>query len=266
MIHAQRMMLVSAVLLAGTLTAGAQDNTAQQVKPMAKDADPSFEVATIKPTDPNEHDQGFQLNGHRIRVLNNNMMAIVCFVYKVQNSQIVNAPKWFDEDRWDIDGVPDVDGKPDWAQYRSMLKKLLATRFGLEMHSEKRELSVYALTVAKAGPKLEKTKSDPNANSDSSGHGMGAAQYMKFTNESMAEFAQILELVGGDRPVLDQTNLPGRYDFTLLWTPDSIRATPTDAAPGIFTALQEQLGLKLTPTRASADVLVIDAATRPTQN
>jgi len=73
-------------------------------------------------------------------------------------------------------------------------------------------------------------------------------------------------MMGGDRPVVDHTNLPGRYDFTLLWTPDSIRATPTDEAPGLFTALQEQLGLKLEPTRAPADVLVIDAATKPTQN
>ena len=266
MIHVQRTVLVSAVLLAGTLTAGAQENAAQQVKPMAQDADPSFEVATIKPADQNDRNQGFHLQGHRIWVENNDMTAILCFVYKVQKSQIINAPKWFDEDRWDIDGLPDVDGKPNWTQYRSMLKKLLATRFGLQMHPEKRELSVCALTVAKAGPKLEKTKSDPSANSDSSGHGMGAAQYMKFTNESMAEFAQILEMMGGDRPVVDHTNLLGRYDFTLLWTPDSIRATPTDEAPGLFTALQEQLGLKLEPTRAPADVLVIDAATKPTQN
>jgi uncharacterized protein (TIGR03435 family) len=134
------------------------------------------------------------------------------------------------------------------------------------MHPDKRELSVYTLTVARGGPKLEKTKSEPDALSDASGHGMGAAQYMKFTNESMAEFAQVLQIMGGDRPVLDQTNLPGRYDFTLLWTPDSIRAAPTDAAPGLFTAVQEQLGLKLEATRAPADVLVIDAATRPTQN
>ena len=75
MIHAQRMMLVFAMLLAGTLTAGAQDNAAQQVKPMAKDADPSFEVATIKPSDPNDRNQGFGLEGHRIRVENNNMTA-----------------------------------------------------------------------------------------------------------------------------------------------------------------------------------------------
>jgi uncharacterized protein (TIGR03435 family) len=133
------------------------------------------------------------------------------------------------------------------------------------MHHDQRELSVYAITVAKGGPKLEKSKSDPDALSDSSGHGMGSAQLMKFTNLSMTDFAQTMQLMV-DRPVIDQTNLPGRYDFSLLWTPDVMRATPTDTAPGLFTAVQEQLGLKLEATRASTDVIVIDAATRPTQN
>lgn len=266
MFFVQRGVLIGAVLLAAAIAAGAQDNGAQAIKPMAKDADPSFEVATIKPSDPDERNQGFQLNGHRIRVLNNNMTAIVCFAYKVQKSQIVNAPEWFDEDRWDIDGVPDVEGKPDWNQYRAMLQKLLPARFGLQMHHDKRELPVYALTVAKGGPKLEKSKSDPNANSDSSGHGMGSAQYMKFTNSSMANFAGVLELMGVGKPVLDRTNLSDRYDFSLTWTPDSLRATPTDEAPGLFTAVQEQLGLKLEATRAEADVLVIDTAMKPTQN
>jgi uncharacterized protein (TIGR03435 family) len=104
------------------------------------------------------------------------------------------------------------------------------------MHPDQRELSVYALTVAKSSPKLEKSKSDPDALPDQSGHGMGAAQTMKFTNDSMADFAQTLQLMT-DRPVIDQTNLPGRYDFTLLWTPDTMRATEPDAPPGLFTAV-----------------------------
>jgi len=262
-IDVRRMVLAFAILLGGVLATSAQDNA---VKPMARDANPSFEVATIKPSDPNDRNQRFGLEGHRIQVENNNMTAILCFAYRMQKSQIVNAPKWFDEDRWDIDGVPDVEGKPNWDQYRSMLQKLFATRFGLQMHHDKRELSVYAITIAKGGPKLEKSKSDPDALSDASGHGMGAAQYMKFTNESMAEFAQIIQMMGGDRPVLDQTYLTGRYDFTLTWTPDSMRTVPADTAPGLFTAVQEQLGLKLEATRAPTDVLVIDAATRPTQN
>ena len=88
---------------------------------------------------------------------------------------------------------------------------------------------------------------------------------MKFTNDSMTDFAQTMQLMV-DRPVVDQSNVSGRYDFTLLWTPDVMRDTATDTAPELFTAVQEQLGLKLVATRAPADVFVIDAVTRPTPN
>lgn len=259
-----RTVLLLAVLLPSLHVACAQDNAAQTLK-MAREADPAFEVATIKPADPDDRHQGFSLKGRRISIQNNTMMNLICFAYSVQKSQIVNAPRWFGDQSWNIDGVPDVEGTPNWDQYRRMLQKLLSTRFGLQMHHEKRELSVYTLNVAKGGAKLEKSKDDPDALSDSSGHGIGAQQYMKFTNVSMADFAKTLQLMG-DRPVLDQTNISGRYDFSLLWLPDPTRATATDTAPALFTAVQEQLGLKLEATRAPTDVLVIDAATQPTQN
>jgi uncharacterized protein (TIGR03435 family) len=232
---------------------------------MARNADPAFEVAVIKPADPDDHNSGFHLNGHRIFVENMSMTSMICFAYSIQKTQVAGAPRWFDEQLWDIDGVPDTEGAPDWHQYRRMLQKLLATRFSLQMHPDKRELLVYTLTVAKGGPKLENSKSDPDALSDQTGHGIGSQQFMKFTNDSMTDFAQLLQLMG-DRPVIDQTNLSGRYDFTLLWTPDVMRATPTDTAPELFTAVREQLGLNLEAARIPADVFVIDAATRPTQN
>jgi uncharacterized protein (TIGR03435 family) len=133
------------------------------------------------------------------------------------------------------------------------------------MHNDKRELSVYTLTVAKGGPKLEKSQSDPDTLSDQSGHGIGPQQYMKFTNDSTTDFARFLQLMV-DRPVLDETKLSGRYDFTLLWTPDELRAAEPGAAPGLFTALQQELGLELKATHAPTDVFVVDAATQPTQN
>lgn len=261
----RRTALLLAVLLPSLLKSYAQDNQPQPLKPMARSADPDFEVAAIKPSDPNDRDQGFSLKGHRISIKDSTMTSLICFAYSIHKSQIINAPHWFDEQPWNIDGVPDAEGAPNWNQYRRMLQKLLSKRFGLQMHHDNRELSVYALTVAKGGPRLEKTKSDPDALSDQSGHGIGAQQYMKFTNASMIDFARIMQLMG-DRPVVDQTNLSGRYDFNLLWTPDTIGATPTDSAPGLFTAVQEQLGLKLEATHAPTDVVVIDAATRPTQN
>jgi len=237
----------------------------QPLKPMARSADPAFEVAVIRPADPNDHNQGFNLQGRRISIESIAMKSLICFAYSIQKTQIVNAPQWFDEQRWNIEGTPDAEGAPNWPQYRRMLQKLLSTRFGLVMHHDRRELSVYTLTPAKGGPKLEKSKSDPDALSDQSGHGDGAAQSMKFTNDSMTDFAQTMQLMV-DKPVVDQTNLSGRYDFTLLWTPDVMHDTPTDTAPGLFTAVQEQLGLKLTATRTPTDVFVIDAATQPTEN
>jgi uncharacterized protein (TIGR03435 family) len=264
MINLRRTTFFLAVILPGLLAACAQDNPARPLK-MVRTADPEFEVATIKPADPDDRNQGFSLQGHRISIKDMTMTGLICFAYSIQKSQVVNAPRWFDEQPWNIDGVPDTEGAPNWNQYRRMLQKLLSTRFGLQMHHDKRELSVYTLTVAKGVPKMEKSKDDPDALSDQSGHGIGAQQYMKFTNSSMADFAKTLQLMG-DRPVLDQTNISGRYDFSLLWIPDPTRATPTDTAPGLFTAVQEQLGLKLEATHAPTDVFVIDAATRPTQN
>jgi uncharacterized protein (TIGR03435 family) len=265
MIAMRRTILVPALLLSFALPACAQDKAIEPARPMARDADPAFEVATIRPADPNDHNQGFSLKGHRISIEADSMTSLICFAYSMQKSQIINAPPWFDEQLWNIDGVPDVEGTPNWHQYRRMLEKLLATRFDLQMHKDKRELSVYALTVVKGGPKLEKSKSDPDALNDSSGHGVGSGQFMKFTNLSMADFARTMELMV-DKPVIDETNLTGRYDFTLLWTPDSLRTEEPNAPPGLFTAVQEQLGLKLEATREMTDVLVIDHAGRPSAN
>ena len=183
MIAMRATILLSALLLSGTLATCAQDKPAETLKPMARDADPSFEVATIKPADPSDNNQGFRLNGHRISIEANTMTSLICFAYSIQKTQIVNAPSWFNEQRWNIDGVPDTEGKPNPPQYRRMLQKLLATRFGLQMHPDKRELSgVRAHCCEGRREALEKSKSDPDALPDSSGHGIGHAQTMKFTN------------------------------------------------------------------------------------
>src|SRR5580658_3999426 len=126
---AMRLIALQALLVACALPAYAQDKAIEPVKPMARDADPAFEVATIKPADPSDRNQGFSLKGHRISIEANSMTSLICFAYSMQKSQIVNAPAWFDEQLWNIDGVPDAEGTPNWHQYRRMLQKLLATRF-----------------------------------------------------------------------------------------------------------------------------------------
>jgi uncharacterized protein (TIGR03435 family) len=143
-----------------------------------------------------------------------------------------------------------------------MVRKLMADRFQLKFHYEKRELPVYLLTVAKGGPKLK--KGDPN---EPAGLGGGPGN-LGATNATMADLAELLAHGFLDRPVIDQTGLAGKFDLRLTWTPDEMQAATqsADAPPGLFTAIQEQLGLKLVSTKAPADVIVIDHVEKPSAN
>jgi uncharacterized protein (TIGR03435 family) len=265
MIAMRRMLLFLAAILICGFAACAQDSSIQASKPMAKSADPSFEVAAIKPSDPNDSNDGFHLNGRHVTIESQTVTSLICFAYAINESQILNAPKWFGEQHWDIDGVPDVEGVPNVNQYQRMVQKLLATRFGVKMHDAQRDLSRYTLSVAKSGPKLAKSKSDPDTGMDENGWGQGSQRYMEFTNSNMSDLTLCLQVAAG-KPIINETKLAGRYDFLLHWTPNEARATEPNAAPGLFTAIQEELGLKLEATRGPTDVLVIDAATKPTQN
>jgi uncharacterized protein (TIGR03435 family) len=254
-----------AVSVAGLPALAQNAASVEPEKMMAPDAHPAFEVATIKLSDPNDGSDGFHTDGHRIYIENQTMNKLILYAYGVHEKQIVDGPEWFSKERYDIRGVPDIEGVPDWKQQQEMLRKLLAERFGLVFHREKRELAVYAITVAKGGAKLTKSKSDPNGLPDSTGDWQNGQQVMRFTNNGMADFALCMQFFL-DRPAVDQTGLPGKYDFVLKWTPDVAKVGDASAAPGIFTAVQEQLGLKLEPVKASADVLVVDKVERPSAN
>ncbi len=232
---------------------------------MAKDATPQFEVATIKAADPAAQSQGFHMRGRRIFVENERLSDIVSVAYAVHRAQIVDAPAWFDHDRYDIEGVPDVAGYPDLRQMQGMLRKLLEERFQMKLRRDRRELPVYAIAVAKGGAKIRKSASDPNSLPDQTGYGQNGQQVVKFTNVAMSDV--VLEMQGFlERPVVDTTGLQGRFDFTLTWTPSSAPASGETAAPGIFTAMQEQLGLRLQPTKAATEVLVVERVERPSAN
>lgn len=225
-------------------------------------AAPTFEVATIKPSDPMHRNRGFHVGGNRVNIENQDVVTLITVAYSVHPKQILNAPDWFETARWNIDGVADKDGKLSVPDVQAMVRKLLEDRFGLKFKREQREIPVYALTVAKGGLKLEKSKSDPNALPNQNGNGKGN---MRFQNTTMTTF-----LLGMqdefDRPLVDQTGLDGHYDFTLRWTPDGVPAGDADAPPGMFTAIQEQLGLKVSPVKAPANVLVIESAQKPSEN
>ena len=225
-----------------------------------------FEVATIKPSQPNDPSDGFHTRGRHLFIENQTVNKLVAFAYGMNGKQIAGGPAWLGTDRFDIDGVPDVEGTPSLKQEQGMVKKLLTERFKLTIHREKRELSVYAITVGKGGPKLAKSVGDliglPSQDADQHGTELD----MKFKNMSMADFAFCMQFFV-DRPIVDQTGLAGKYDFNLKWTFDETESSSNpNAAPGLFTAVQEQIGLKLEAVKAQADVIVIDKVERPSAN
>lgn len=247
--------------------------------PMSADANPVFEVATIKPS---QYARGvsLQLNPSGLfTTAGTSLSDLVKFAYDLHPRQIVGAPAWFETEKYDVTGKPDKPGRPNLAQLKAMLQKLLADRFQLTLHRDQRELSVYAIKVTKPGPKLTRNDSDPNGLPG--GRGIGAGS-LDLSNITMAEFATMLQSAGNtfDRPVVDQTGLgPARYDIVLRWMPDSSqpqlgdpepnaqrRADNADAPPDLFTAFQQQLGLKLEPTKAPVEVLVVDQVKKPSEN
>jgi uncharacterized protein (TIGR03435 family) len=256
------------IVCSGSAAARAQDAGQQLMKPamMAKDADPDWDVVTVKPSDEEGNNSGFHSQGRRMTIQHRTVKDMLVIGYGMHAKQLAGMPGWAESDRWDVEGVVDVEGKPDLAQLQSLVRKILAERFGLRAHTERREMGVYAITVTKGGPKLKKSASDPNGSMSENDNDNGGQRTMHITNATMGDLALVMKYAA-DRPVVDQTGLTGRYDFQMKWTSDDSKA-PTDgtAAPGLFTAVQEQLGLKLEPVKAAADVLVIDKVERPGAN
>jgi uncharacterized protein (TIGR03435 family) len=244
---------------------GTEQQSIVPLRPMAADAHPSFEVATIKPANPNELKGNFFIGGHRIVIENQSVNSLMSVAYAIHQKQIVDGPAWFDTRKYDIVGQADVEGVANLRQIQEMLQKLLESRFNLKFHREKRELAIYAITVAKGGPRLAKSPDTSISLPTQTGSGSGDQQVRKFTNNSMSDFALGMQAFL-ERPVVDKTGLAGRYNFILKWTPDESNTNAPDAAPGIFTAMQEQLGLKLEPAKGPADVLVIDHVEEPSEN
>jgi uncharacterized protein (TIGR03435 family) len=235
---------------------------------MAKDADPDWDVVSVKAHDPNDpsNSQSMSMKGRQFVIVNRPLQGMLLFAYGMHKKEIVGAPSWTATERWDVQGVPDVPGNPSLKQVQSLIRKLLEERFGLKVHKETKELAVYAITMAKGGEKMARSAGDPNGTPDENERSNGGVVTMRMTNMSMSEFAPDLGYFL-DRPAVDQTGLTGRYDFQLKWTADESKA-PADgsAPPGMFTAIQEQLGLKLEPAKAPVEVLVVDAVERPSAN
>lgn len=243
---------------------------------MAADAPTVFEVATIKLSNPDTPAafKAFRINGREMLALNTTLADLITFAYGVHTRQVSGGPSWMENDKFDVTGRPLAEGVPNQEQFRGMIKSLLADRFKLAVHTEKKDLPAYVLTVGNRGHRLTQNTGDPNGLPTLNLKGMGA---LFVVNANMGHLAAALQSWVFDRPVVDRTGLPGRFDFTLNWTPDESQGrsfgprppapTPdSNAPPGFFTAIQEQLGLRIEPQTAPVDIIVIDRVEKPSDN
>jgi bla regulator protein blaR1 len=237
--------------------------------------DPQFEVATIKPGKPSPRGSGVFINGRRFEVIDTKVEMLMAFAYELHPGQIVGAPDWMNKDEFDITAVAEGEGQPTAAQWKKMMQQLLAERFNLRFHRDTRVLPVYLLSVVRNGAKLTKSEADPTALPMVYFPGQWGKLVAR--NACIRDFALQIQSTVLDRPIVDETGLYDRYDFTLSWTPDESQfsriaarmPSPADspnAPPPLFTAIQEQLGLKLQAGNARAEVIVIDRLDRPTPN
>jgi uncharacterized protein (TIGR03435 family) len=203
---------------------------------------------------------------------NTSLIYLLERAYGIQSNQIIGAPAWASTDKYDVTAKTSAEGRATDAQMKRMFRELLDERFKIRSHWAKKQLKVYEIVIARDGPKL--TKSETQGDVHENNHERPGAH--TFINFSMANLGDALGRYYLGRPVVDKTGLKGRYDFTLNWTLDEfqegvqgIKSTQQegiDEAPDLFTAIQQQLGLKLKPAKDAVDVLVIDHIDRPDQN
>jgi uncharacterized protein (TIGR03435 family) len=239
-----------------------------------------FELATIKPSKHHAQGNTFRVSGHRFETRNTSLRDLISFAYGLHPKQITNAQAWVEADKYDLTALSEADSQSSETLWRGMLQKYLVEYFKLSFHRDTLELPLYVLTICRTGPKLTKSKGDPNQLPGLSVT-LGATNIANAnmaaviaTNANMADLARVMQRLVLEWPVVDQTGIIGKYDFALNWTPDgsqfgdaqSMITTPSDsgnAPPDLFTAIQQQIGLKLEVVRASSEVLVIDRVEKP---
>ena len=238
--------------------------------PMSASADPDIVIATITPSQPDEPGKGLTVQMGHIRAAYVTLSDLISYAYEIHPKQLMGAPAWVNEDRFDITATFSGEGQPSHIQIQSLIQKLLG-RFRLRVHRDKKELPVYALSKAGSSAKIVRSAEGANQATDLHFQDLGK---LKVNNGSMQDFVSILQSSVLDRPVVDRTGIAGRYDFTLNWTPDdsqfrssgaTIPHTTGDinAPPPLSIALQEQMGLKLEAIRAPIETLVIDQVEKP---
>lgn len=267
MLHTAETVLVGCVMVMSSRLALAQSAAA-----------PAFEVAAIKPSDPAET-MAIHRSGYRIATAATSLEFLITWAYDIHSDRLFGKPKWLDSVRYDVvanapeaaPAAPRIPGQPTLLQ--QMMQTLLADRFKLAVHRETRQLTTYALIVAKGGLKVRLAAAPVTMGQ--SPFSMPGRGHLIGTQVSAAMLAQALSSQLS-RSVEDETGLKGVFDFTLEWEPDTpLAGADGEPAPSanvrsgasLLTALEEQLGLKLEPHKASVEILVIDhIESTPTAN
>jgi uncharacterized protein (TIGR03435 family) len=283
-----RIAVGALVLSASSLfgQAAANDSAASQpvTKPASQSASaPAFEVATIKPVESDaQKGRYIVMQGvNRFVEKDYTLKLLIAAAYDLNPHAISGGPGWIESDHYDILALTPGDTRPDHEQQMAMLRTLLADRFKLTFHREPKEFSIYALEIAKGGAKLG-AKDGTGLRESTAPAGdppklISTVYPQKLVlparNATMADFVSLLQRAVLDRPVVDKTGLTGRYDFDLEWAPDEtqfggdVPVAPADAqSPPFFTAVEQQLGLRLEATRGPIEALVVDGAERPSAN
>ncbi len=236
----------------------------------AQSARPQFAAVSIKPNRSDNQGINNRFGPEVFNYTNVTLRLFIENIYGVKDYQLLGGPEWMNTEKWDI--VARTDGQTDWQQKYEMAKTLLADRFQLQFHRETREMPVYSLVALKDGPRFQEPKSDDVG-------GLRVSSGLLIGHKwDISTFANLLSSQL-NLPIVDKAGLKGIYDFELKWSPvpnegnftpnanDGGVASPADpSGPMIFTALQEQLGLKLESARGPVEVLVIDSVGRPTEN
>lgn len=230
---------------------------------------PSFDVASIRPHAPDDTRFYVKLPAQgRFSATGSVAKLVVMLAYDVQEAQIAGGPDWFATEKWDIEAKSDNPGGHSVEETRRMLQNMLAERFGLRIHRETDQRPAYALTVAKDGPKF-KPAEQGSTNVRVTGNSISLER------GDLVRMTQLLSSALG-RPVVDRTGLTGLYDLSLKWddapvpeggvTGLNVPAVPGNDHGSIFTAIQDQLGLRLDSQRIPVEVIVVDRMERPSPN
>jgi uncharacterized protein (TIGR03435 family) len=219
---------------------------------------PRFDVAAIRPSLAPTGPSGIYTGHGKVRAQNVTLKRCITGTYGLGPNQVFGGPGWMDSDRFEIDAKIDRDIN-DGSVLEQMFQALLADRFKLALHRETRTVTAYVPEVAKNGPKLEKTEGgESSTNASTTERGITLlARHM-----SLDGFAERLAR-SLDLPVVNHTGLEGAFNFKLEWVPERMKSAE---GPSIFTALPEQLGLRLRTDKAPVEVLIIDHAEKPSEN